>query len=75
MPIQFSKHALYQLKKRNISKKRVIEVVKNPEEIKDSYKNRRLRRKVYGGKILQVITATEGSRITVVSGYYLKLRK
>ncbi|HZQ29604.1 MAG TPA: hypothetical protein VFA93_00820 [Patescibacteria group bacterium] len=47
MPIQFSEHALYQLKKRQISKERALEVVKNPKEIKVSYKNRRLRRKVW----------------------------
>ena len=72
MPIQFSDHALYQLRKRQISKKRATEVVKNSEEIKESYKNRRLRRKVYGDKILQIVTITEGSKITVVSGYYLR---
>lgn len=72
MPIKFSEHATNQLKLRKISKKRIIEVVRNPEDVKASYKNRRLRRRVYGGKILQVITITEGSKITVVSCYYLR---
>ena len=72
MPIQFSEHALYQLKKRQISTKRTIEVVKDSDEIKQSYKNRRLRRRMYGDKILQIVTVTEGSKITVVSGYYLR---
>ncbi len=72
MPIKLSEHAKYQLKKRHISQKKILETVRNPEETKPSYKNRRLRRKVYGGKILQVVTTTEGSKITVVSGYYLR---
>lgn len=72
MPIEFSEHARYQLKKRHISVKRILAVVKNPEEIKPSFKNRRLRRKLFGDKILQAVTVTEGSRITIISGYYLR---
>jgi len=58
--------------KRSISQKRIIETVRNPQEVIPSFKNRRLRRKIFGGKILQVVTISEGSKITVVSGYYLK---
>lgn len=72
MPVVFSDHAKFQLKERNISQKRIREIVKNPTEIIQSFKNRRLRRKSFGGKILQAVTITEGSKITVVSGYYLR---
>ena len=72
MPIVFSDHAKFQLKKRRISQKRVIETIRNPQEIISSIKNRRLRRKLFGGKILQAVTITEGSKITVITGYYLK---
>lgn len=72
MPIKFSDHAKFQLKKRHLAQKKIREVIKNPDEIKPSYKNRKLRRKLIGGKILQVITITEGPRITVISGYYLR---
>ena len=72
MPIKLSDHAKYQLKKRNITQKIVIEAVRNPQETRPSYKNRRLRRKLVSGKILQVVTVTEGPRITVISGYYLR---
>ena len=75
MPIKFSDHAKFQLRKRHISQRLVLEVVRNPEEIRPSYKNRRLRRKLIGGKILQAVTITEGSRIIIVSGYYLKKRE
>ncbi|MBI2019876.1 DUF4258 domain-containing protein [Candidatus Daviesbacteria bacterium] len=72
MPIKFSDHAKFQLKKRRISQKQILETVRNPQEIKPSYKNRRLRRKLIGDKILQVVTITEGSKITIISGYYLR---
>jgi len=72
VPIKFSDHAKFQLRKRHISQRQVLDVVRNSEEIRPSYKNRRLRRKLVGGKILQVVTATEGSRITVISSYYLR---
>lgn len=72
VPIVFSDHSIFQLKKRHISQKLVIEIVKNPEEVITSFKNRRLRRKLVNGKILQAITITEGAKITVISSYYLR---
>lgn len=72
MPIKFSDHAIFRLKRRRISKRRVLETIKNSQEVKPSYKNRRLRSKLFGDKILQVVTITEGSRITVISVYYLR---
>lgn len=72
MPIKFSGHAKFQLKKRHIPQKLIFSTVKNPDEILPSLKNRRLRRKLVSGKILQAVTITEGSRITVISGYYLR---
>lgn len=72
MPIEFSDHAKKQIKKRGISQKKIIETVRNPEEIILSFKTRRLRHKTFGDKILRVITITEGSRITVVTSYYIR---
>lgn len=72
MPIIFSKHAEKQLKERYISKKRTIEVVRNPDRMLESFKNRRLRQRKFGDKILEVVTVTEGSRINIVTTYYLK---
>ena len=72
MPIKFSDHAKFQLRKRHLSQRQVSETTINPDEIRPSYKNRRLRRKLIGDKILQVVTITEGPRITVISGYYLR---
>jgi len=72
VPIIFSDHAEFQLKKRGIPQKRIFDTIRDPQEIIPSFKNRRLRRKLFGDKILQVITVTEGSRITVISSYYLR---
>ena len=72
MPINFSEHAKKQFEERYISRKRVIKTVKNPDTILASFKKRRLRQRGFGDKILEVVTVTEGSRISVVTAYYLK---
>jgi len=72
MPIVFSGHAKKQLEERYIFRERTIEAVKNPDAILASFKNRRLRQRRFGDRILEVVTVTEGSRITVVTVYYLK---
>ena len=72
MSIKFSDHVTRQLEERKISKKRVIDTVKKPETKSKSFKNRTLRQKEFGSKILEVVTVTEGSRISIVTAYYLK---
>ena len=72
MSVQFSDHALSQLKSRKISQEKVIATVKNPRRKFKSFKNRMLRQKQFGSKILEVVTAAEGSRITVITQYYLE---
>ena len=72
MPIVISNHAKRQLKRRKISQKLVLSSVRNPQEIIDSYRDRKLRRKQVGSKMLEVITRSEGSKITVITAYYLK---
>lgn len=71
MMIVFSDHAGEQLKRRKIPKKWVEETVRSPEEIFESLRGRKLRRKQFGGKILEVVTVTEGPRITIVTQYWL----
>lgn len=72
MPITFSDHAKFQLRKRKISQSLVRDTVKNPDEIIPSFRDRKLRQRRIGVKILEVVTKTEGSRITVVTAYYLE---
>ena len=72
MPIVFSEHAKIQLKKRKISQKIIKHVVYTSKTIIPSYKTRKLREVKIRGKILRVVTRTEGSKITVITAYYLK---
>lgn len=72
MSIEFSDHSLKQLKARKIPRSRVLSTIKNPEKKLKSFKNRRLRQKRFGSKILEVVTIAEGPRITIVTAYYLE---
>lgn len=75
MPVVFSDHAKKKLRSRGISQKRVTETASNPEEILPSFKSRRLRQRRFGDKILRIITITEGPRITIITGYYVRRKK
>lgn len=70
MSIEFSEHALEQMKERSVSRVRVLTTVKKPDTKQKSFKNRVLRQKHFGDKMLEVVTITEGPRITVVTAYY-----
>lgn len=69
MPIKFSDHALEQIRERRLSKAQVKKTVENPDEILPSFRDRKLRRKKFGGKILEVVTVSEGSKITIITAY------
>lgn len=71
MPIVFSDHAREQIKQRIISQKRVIETIRSSSKKIVSFRGRMLRQKKFGDKILEVVTKTEGPRITVITAYYL----
>jgi hypothetical protein len=71
MSVEFSTHAVAQLKRRGIAKNSVVSIIREPENKVKSFKNRSLRQKRFGGKMLEVVTVTEGSKITVVTAYYL----
>ena len=72
MPIKFSDHAIKQLRRREITEEITLKVVKKPEEIILSYRDRKLRRSRINDKILEVVTKTEGSLITIITAYYLE---
>lgn len=75
MPIVFSDHAKEKSKKRNISKNSILQTISNPEQTKTGFRGRKLRQRRFGDKILRVITYTAGSKITVVTCYYLRRKK
>lgn len=70
--IEFSKHSKERNKKRKISNKKIVETVRNPDEVKSSYQSRKLYRKQFGDKILEVVIASEHGKIIVVTQYYLE---
>jgi len=72
VPIIFSDHAKFQLKKRKIPEELVKKAVLIAQTITSSYRGRKLRRMLVDDKLLEVITRTEGSKIIVITGYYLK---
>ena len=72
MLITLSDHAKDQIKRRKIPIELVKKATKNPEQISPSFRDRKLRRVHISGKILEVVTKTEGAIITVITAYYLK---
>lgn len=70
--IEFSEHARERNLKRKIPKKWIIEAVRNPDEIKESFRGRKLRRKRFEDRVLEIVTVTEGSKIIVITQYWLK---
>ena len=69
--IEFSEHAKERNLRRRIPKDRIIQTVKEPEEILNSSKGRKLKRKKFDDKILEVVTITEGKKIIIITQYYL----
>jgi len=71
MVIVFSDHAKRQISQRGILRKKIINTINNPDEILQTYRNRQLRRKRFGSKLLEVITRVEDSKVIVITAYYL----
>lgn len=69
--VTYSGHAQKQLKKRKIPKGQILFTVEKPEEVIPSFRGRVLRRRIFSKKVLEVVTVTEGARITVVTAYYV----
>lgn len=72
MQIKFSDHARNRIKERNISVALVILTVKESEITKTSYRNRKLFRRSFRGKTLEVVAILEKDLYTVVTAYYLE---
>ena len=52
----------------------VEETIRNPSTISTSFRGRKLRQSRIGSKILEVVTKTERSKITVITAYNLEER-
>ncbi len=73
MNIEFSEHALDQLKIRTrISKKMITETINKPDRVTVSYKNRQLYQKTYGNEVLEVVAIKEDNKLIVITQYILE---
>lgn len=72
MKIIFSDHAKSQRIERKISKKFVLETVKNPQTRLKSFRNRTLLQKRFSDKILEVVTVIEDNNLVIITQYWLE---
>jgi len=73
--IIFSDHAEERSQERKIPKRLILETVAFPEKVIETFRGRKLHRKRFGDKILEVVTITEGARITIITQYWLDLKE
>lgn len=71
MGIKFSDHALEQIKRRGLSRKKILETVKSPDSELSSSRGRRLLQKKFGGKVLEVVTVEVENEVIIVTAYFL----
>lgn len=72
MPIVISDHAKRQLKRRKISQKISFESGKKFSGDSKEFSRQEVAKDAVGSKMLEIITRTEGSKITVITANYLK---
>ena len=73
MKIEFSEHAIDQLKERSrITRLMVVGAIEDPQEVLPSFRGRRLYRKQLGEDILEVVTIKERGKIIVITQYFLE---
>ena len=73
--IVFSDHAIERSKERKIPKKLILETIFSPEKVTENFRGRKLHRKRFGDKILEVVTITKGPKITIITQYWLGLKE
>lgn len=69
--IAFSDHSKKQIERRNIPMTLVRYGIRNSDAVIGSYRGRTLRRLEKQGKLLEIVTVTEGSNTIVITAYYL----
>ena len=69
--IIFTQHSLLKLKQRKIPKELVVETLKNPEHISESYSNREVLYKKFGRLYLKVIFRKEEKYIIIITQYWV----
>ena len=73
MEIEFSKHALDQLKVRSrITKAMILETLKNSDNISESFRAREVYQKKYDEELLEVVVIKEDNKLIVITQYFLE---
>ena len=73
MEIEFSRHALDQLKIRTrITKGMVLDTLQHSDNVLKSYRGRQLYRKSYGEEYLEVVARKEDNKLVVITAYILE---
>ena len=70
--LKLSDHAKKQRIERKIPLEQIIKTVKNPKIKAKSFKNRELRQREFGDKILEVVVIQEEETLVVVTQYYME---
>ena len=73
MKVEFSDHAKKQNLRRNIPIDKIESTLQNPDEILPSYRKRKLYRKAYFDRILEVVIVEEHDIMMVITQYYLDI--
>ena len=73
MRIEFSNHALDQLKVRSrITRRMVLDAVQHPDNVIESYRDRRVYQKVYGKETLEIVAIWEHNILIIITEYFLE---
>ena len=73
--IFFTQHSLLKLKQRGISKDLVVETLKNPDYVFESYSDREMVFKKFRKLYLKVIYREKFGNISVITQYWTKIIK
>lgn len=69
MKVIFIPHALDRMKKRGITEKMVLQTLKDPEKVVESYRGRKATQKMFNDKLLGVIYEEEENCLKVITAY------
>lgn len=70
--IEFSDHSLKQNLDRKIPISRARKTINDPVKVLSSFKGRKLLRKEFADKTLEVVVVEESGKMVVITFYYLK---
>jgi len=71
MKILFSQHALLQIKNRSLDKKNVLETIKNPDFVTQSYNFREERYRRFIKNHMKVVVIVEKAQTIVVTAHWV----